>query len=220
MMFRSPIPMLFGSFGLLVLSIYAAYLLMQACALQLPFLRHLSTCTTPAEISTQAALETATDAQVDLQRRIFELERELSGVQCVIPPLDANAPLSPEKWRNNDLTTLYGCWDLDTTYRTRDIDSGAIRTYSDWKMCFDGRGNGKQLMRSDDGITCEGPVTAQYGGGGLSLVEPGNLACQDGGYIHQRQIACKLGANGKAICDTKQPETGGEASVGFDRAPS
>lgn len=215
---RYAIPIMLGSLALIVMVFFAGHLLLQACALPV-FKRYLSYCPTPAEVATTENLELSMATGLSLQRRIFELERELSAKQCVLAPPDPTAPLTPEGWQNRDLAMLYGCWDLDTTYRTRDVDTGAIRSYAQWQMCFDQTGVGKQTMRSTDGIVCEGDVRAEFTDGGLSLIEPGNLACPGAGYIHQRQISCVPAPGGRARCETLQPETKGAATVGFERAP-
>lgn len=215
---KSALSVTVASAGVVGLAGFAAYLILQACALQIPVLRHLSGCAAPDALATVQRLASANEQNLDLYRRVFELERELAALQCVKGPPDATGPLTDEGWAAADPGMLYGCWALDTTYRTRDVDSGAIRTYRDWQMCFDTEGNGKQVMRSEDGIVCEGPVQAQLVPGQMDLIEPGNLSCGDGGYIHQRKIACTPAPGGKASCETVQPETGGEATVGFQRA--
>ncbi len=216
---RTALPLALGSLFLVGLVTAATIALLQACALGLPFLSHLSTCTPPSTLVARENLVVLASKRDDLSRRIFELERELGSRQCTALLADPTAPLTDDGWANKDLSMLYGCWNLDTTYRTRDVDSGTIRTYNHWQMCFDTTGKGTQTMRATDGTTCEGDVQAQFAGKGLSLIEPGNLACGDGGYIHQRQIACLPAAGGRATCDTLQPETKGEATVGFERAP-
>jgi hypothetical protein len=212
---------LLGTSGLALGTGAAAYLLLQACAVNWAPLRAAAACEPPVEALNQERLAVLDASNAELTRRIFELERELAGQQCLIPALDPNAPLTPEGWAARDLRMFYGCWALDSTYRTRDVDSGAIRTYSGWQMCFDAEGRGTQSMRSADGITCEGPVTAGYAGQGegqgLSIREGGNLACSDGGFIHERQITCTAAPRGRATCATLQPETGGAADVGFQR---
>lgn len=218
---RYALPVVFGAFAFAALVTFAAFLLLQACALPVSLLqKYVSSCRTPSEIVTTDNLQVSMATGLDLQRRIFELERELAAKQCIRAPIDPNAPLTTEGWNNRDLKMLLGCWNLDTTYRTRDVDSGEIRTYSEWQMCFDTQGNGTQVMRANDGTVCEGTVRAEFAGGGLSLVEPGNLACEGGGYIHQRQISCAAAAGGTASCDTLQPETNGKATVTFERAPA
>lgn len=210
---------LLGTALLIGLSVAAAAFVLQACALSFPFLHDISACKTDQAKTTEIRLEASAQRRSDLERRIFELERELGATQCVKALPDPTAPLTSEGWANRDLSMLIGCWDLETTYRTRDVDTGEIRTYDQWQMCFDALGNGTQTMRSTDGVLCEGTVRAEFDDAGLSLIEPGNLACAGGGYIHQRNISCVPVEGGRAICSTLQPETGGEADVGFERAP-
>ena len=216
---RSALPVALGSLLLVGLVTASVLALLQACALGLPFLSHLSACTPKSTLDARVSLAVLATNRDDLSRRIFELERELGARQCTALLADPTAPLNDDGWANKDLSMLYGCWNLDTTYRTRNVDTGTIRTYNHWQMCFDTEGKGSQVMRATDGTTCEGDVTAQFSGNGLGLIEPGNLACSDGGYIHQRQIACVPAAGGRASCDTLQPETKGAATVGFERAP-
>lgn len=218
MSLKSAVSVTLASISVIGITGLSAYLILQACELRIPLLSHLSRCTQPEEQVTVERLVAASADSEELRRRVFELERELAALQCVKAPPDATAPLNDEGWKSDDLSMLYGCWALDTTYRTRDVDTGDIRTYRDWQMCFDTEGNGKQVMQSEDGLICEGPVQAQLAQGQLNLIEPGNLACRDGGYIHQRKITCTAAPGGKASCDTVQPETGGEATVGFERA--
>ena len=208
-----------GSLALVGLVTASVIALLQACALGLPFLAHLSACTPASTLDARASIDILAMKRDDLSRRIFELERELGARQCTALLADPTAPLNDHGWANRDLSMLYGCWNLDTTYRTRDVDTDSIRTYNHWQMCFDTNGKGTQVMRATDGTVCEGDVTAAFQGDGLSLIEPGNLACADGGYIHQRQIACLPAPQGRATCDTLQPETKGAATVGFERAP-
>lgn len=220
---RFLIPSLLGALALSALVMFSGSLILRACALSLPFLQdRVSACPSPQQLSTQEGLQRLSGRNRDLERRIFELERELAARQCVKPLPDPDAPLTEEGWANRDLAMLYGCWQLDSSYRTRDLESGTIRTYGAWHMCFDLEGNGTQTLRADDGTQCQGPVRGLFQtedpGAGLSVIEPGNLACSDGGYIHQRQITCRPGPDGTATCQTLQPETGGKAQVTFGRA--
>lgn len=213
-----PLFLALGSLLLGLLVVVSAVAILNACQLNFPLLRHLSSCDDASRMSVMQRTDTLAEQRSEFERRIFELERELAALQCVVEPLDPTAPLTPEGWANGDLRMLNGCWDLDATYRTRDVDSGAIRTYGKWQMCFDGAGAGRQVMQADDGAVCEGPIRAEFAEDRLSLIEPGNLSCDDGGYIHQRTITCGLAEGGAAICDTLQPETKGAAKVGFQRA--
>ncbi len=209
----------FGSLVLIGMTVFSGLVLLKACALDLPLLRHVSSCVSEKHRTVDMRIVALAQERGELERRVFEIEREIGALQCVAASPDPNAPLTPEGWANGDLSMLFGCWALDATYRSRDVATGQIRTYREWSMCFDSGGNGEQTMRSDDGVSCEGSVRAGFSGGVLQILEPGNLSCDDGGYIHQREITCRLTDGGKAVCDTLQPETRGAAQVGFQRAP-
>lgn len=213
------IPTVIGSVALVGLVAGGAWLILQACALPIGPLKNLGWCSNEtaraARVQT-AALEADRDT---LEQRIFDLERELAAKQCVAVAPDPTWPLDPERWANGDLGLLRGCWDLDSSYRTRNLDTGEIVTYPEWQMCFDAKGKGTQTMRGSDGSVCEGEVVAAFGTDGLSIDEGGDLPCSDGGAIHRRDIACAIATGGRATCATPQPETGGEMTVGFQRAP-
>lgn len=214
-------PFLLGALVLATSVMFAGYLILQACTLPVPFLlKHFSACPTAAELQTVQTLDATMASGLGLQRRIFELERELAARQCLKSPPNPTAPLNPEGWANKDLAMLFGCWSLDTTYRTRDVDTGEIRTYSEWQVCFDPLGNGTQTMQSTSGAMCKGALHAEFVGSRLDLIEPSNLTCSDGSFIHRREIQCAAAIDGTASCGTLQPETGGKATVKFERAPT
>ncbi|MEM9552102.1 MAG: hypothetical protein AAGA05_13065 [Pseudomonadota bacterium] len=195
----------------------ASYLLLQACALAWPPLERFASCRPQAELAAEQRLAALDLARIDLEREIYDLERELAATQCIATGPDPRRPLIEKGWNNEILPMLYGCWDVSLDYQTRNVDTDAVASYTEWQMCFDAKGDGRQIMRDADGVVCEGPVTATYADSGLTLIETDNLPCGDGGYIHRREISCQLAANGAALCSTLQPETGGQADVGFAR---
>ncbi len=195
----------------------AAVLVLQSCALDLAFLDRYGDCRSTSEIAAETQLVALDASRMDLVRNIYALEDELAGLQCVATHPDPKRPLIERGWVNRADPMLYGCWDVSLNYQTRDVDDNSVASYSEWQMCFDAAGNGKEIMRDTAGVTCEGPITAEYNELGLSVVEPGNLMCSDGGYVHQRQIQCQLAEGGAAVCSTLQPETGGQADVGIAR---
>jgi hypothetical protein len=203
------------SLGLVGLSAAWAGLALQACAVNVSFLP--GACPDDS-VSTARDELAALDAQsANLRAQIAAAERELARIQCVAAPADPYAPFDRDAWQARQLGALYGCWALDSTYATRDVDTDEVITYGTWQMCFNAQGEGRQVMRGSDGSECAGPVTAGFSSEGrLQILEAGNLACSDGGYIHRRDIACGLGSGGLQ-CDTLQPETGGEASLGMSK---
>ncbi|MEM9393100.1 MAG: hypothetical protein AAGA38_04540 [Pseudomonadota bacterium] len=202
-------------FGLVAASAAWATLALQACAVRAPFLPN--SCPGEAVEAARADLAVQYARSEDLKSQIAAAERELARIQCVAAPADPYAPFDLNAWQARELTALYGCWALESSYATRDVDTDEVITYGTWQMCFDGVGKGRQIMRGSDGSECSGPVRAEYSPqGSLQIVESDNLACSDGGYIHRRDIACGLSGTGLQ-CETRQPETGGEASLGMSK---
>ncbi|MDD9718395.1 hypothetical protein PVW48_16655 [Dinoroseobacter sp. PD6] len=200
--------------GLVALTGGSAWLALQACALNLPVLPNA--CPGARTDAARASLMAAEARTIDLRERVLAAERELARLQCTAAAPDPYRPLDPGAWSRGDLGALYGCWSLDSTYATRDVDTDEVITYPTWQMCFNGQGDGKQVMRGSDGTDCTGPVTARFGTTGqLQVIEADNLSCGDGGYIHRRDIACTLQAASGLQCQTLQPETGGEAGIGM-----
>jgi hypothetical protein len=206
-----------GAALLAVASGAAAYATLQSCAVRLGFLSGLNGCPTEAELALERELAELAALRSSLRAEVAQRERLLAGRQCDAVLPSTTAPLTKAELAAGDLQALYGCWSLGSDYKTKDVDTGQVISYPTWRMCFDTRGRGKQLMQGDDGSTCEGPVTARIETPErLILGEGGNLACSDGGYIHRRDIACV--AEGTAVrCATLQPETEGKADVPFRR---
>ncbi|MBV1897200.1 MAG: hypothetical protein KUG70_12120 [Rhodobacteraceae bacterium] len=212
------IAIVFGTLILVSGSAFAAYAALQSCAVRSNFLDHLNGCPTATEIAIEDEHSKLDADRAALLHQILAAERELAARQCKALPPDRTRLLQQDSFREQDITALYGCWSLGSEYKTRDVDSGKVISYPSWQMCFDTQGQGKQVMRGDDGSVCEGPVQARYGdGNSLVLGEGGNLSCSDGGYIHRRDIACNLNNSGAVSCATVQPETEGAATVPFSR---
>lgn len=214
---RNGILAMIGGGVLVGLAVGASNATLRACALDLSILRGVSACERPTAPAARVQLAALAQDRVLLERRIVELETELARRQCAKAPPDPDAPLTRPGWDRGDLSMFYGCWKLDSVYRTRDVDSGEIRTYDEWRMCFATDGTGSQTMRATDGTLCKGAINAEFDGGRLTLSEPGNLSCSDGGFIHNRQISCGLSGGG-ASCDTQQAQTGGAGGAAFERA--
>ena len=210
----------FAVIGALVLvgaSGVAAYAALQACALRLDILSDISGCPTDADLAIEAELAALDTARLALRAQILQSEQVLAARQCQAALPSSTAPLTQAELRAADLEALYGCWSLGSDYQTRDVDTEQVISYPTWRMCFDMQGRGKQVMKGDDGSTCEGPVTARMDTAErLILGEGGNLECSDGGYIHRRDIACAAAGAGVS-CATLQPETDGQAEVPFTR---
>jgi len=167
----------------------------------------------------------------DLTRTVAALERELAAMQCTadlpdppapvlaLPDPPPPAPIDPEAWARRDLGVLDGCWQLDSTYATRNVRTGEVTTYDEWRMCFDAAGAGLAEMRGTNGVTCEGAVQGAFAADGqLAVTEAGNLRCSDGSFIYRRDLVCALSADGGAGCAVTQAEVGSASTVRLRRA--
>ncbi|MCU0907604.1 MAG: hypothetical protein MUF73_09195 [Rhodobacteraceae bacterium] len=211
----------------------SAWLLLPACAVVLP---GLGRCPDPAKAAAVARLATLDGHNADLTREVAALERALAAMQCTAdlppvvpdpppvaalpaPPLPAPAPIDPDAWARRDLGVLDGCWQLDSTYATRNVRTGEVTTYTEWRMCFDASGTGTAEMLGSNGVTCAGPVRGAFAADGqLSVTEPGNLGCSDDSFIYRRDLVCALSGDGGASCAVSQAEVGSTSTVRLRRA--
>lgn len=201
-----------------------AWLLLPACGVQ-TWSDWLRFCPADAAVATRAHLARLDDENTELARTIALLERELAARQCtaVLPaPVEpAEAPeIDRNAWEDRDIAVLGGCWALDSDYRTRNVRTGEVTVYDEWTLCFDESGRGRTELRATDGVTtCEGPIAGRFAGeGNLVIEDAANVPCSDGSYIYRSIGDCRLDADGRAICDIRQPETRGTATVQLRRA--
>jgi len=217
--------------GLAVLTVLvtagAAYAVLSACGLRLPLIGAVSVCESEAELATRDALEETLDEGDALARRVAYLERELAALQCRADPPPPPPPpdpepetesgLDPDAFDRGDIAVMEGCWQLDSNYSVTDIRTRKVTHFRDWRLCFDANGQGRETMRSTNGVRCEGPISGQLEDGRLVMAEPGNLQCDDNSYIHRREITCRLDAQGRAQCESYQPQTNGRGPATLRR---
>jgi hypothetical protein len=135
-----------------------------------------------------------------------------------IPPIPDVPELDADGWRRGDLASLAGCWDLDSDYRTQNVQTGAVTNYTDWQMCFASDGSGEARMRATNGVTCTGAISGSFDGGGhLAVAETGNLTCSDDTYIYRRNLTCALTSGTGASCQVSQPEVNRTSTVQLRR---
>ena len=198
-------------------------LILPACSLRLPFgLGQLSAC--PSVVTTQADKGAL---RAELQSEVASLERRLSGLQCrpdpaTLPePERVETPLSEPPPELNgdlldraDLKDLQGCWELDSPYAAQNVVTGQVISFSEWTVCFNNDGAGRETMRGSDGSTCEGPITGSFlPGQALVIKEDANLPCSNNFEIFRRTVTCRLDEQERALCNSYQSETGGSAEV-------
>jgi len=202
----------------------SAWLLLPACALALV---GIGQCPDPSQAAAMTRLADLDARNADLSREVAALERELALLQCTAelpepPPVLAApepVPIDPEAWARRDLGVLDGCWQLDSTYATRNVRTGAITTYTEWRMCFDAAGAGQAEMLGTNGVTCTGAVQGAFAADGqLTVTEAANLRCSDDSFIYRRDLVCALSADGGASCAVTQAEVGSASTVRLRRA--
>lgn len=207
----------------------SAWLLLPACATALP---GLGRCPDPAEAAALERLAVLDGQNADLTREVAALERALAARQCTAdwpdpppevalpdPPAPAPPPIDPEAWARRDLGVLDGCWQLDSSYATRNVRTGEITTYDEWRMCFDAEGAGTAEMLGSNGVTCTGAVRGAFAADGqLAVTEEANLGCSDDSFIYRRDLTCALSGDGGAACAVTQAEVGSASTVRLRRA--
>ena len=97
-----PLALTVGSLALTALVVAAAAAILNACALNFPFLQHLSVCKAPGGRAIEQSSEVLSVERAHIEKRLFELERELAALQCVGKPVGANRTLTPEGWAAGD----------------------------------------------------------------------------------------------------------------------
>jgi hypothetical protein len=121
------------------------------------------------------------------------------------PPV---ASLPADRWDRRDLGMLEGCWNRETSMQTVDRRTGQVNRVTRWVTCFDRQGVGRQQVTYASGMTCSGPVRAEF-------LPSGRLAINDtapcggaGVQIPPVQYDCQRIDDGLAICDFHQPQGG------------
>lgn len=220
-------------FGVLVVAAtgLSAFLLLNACGLRLPLGLMVSACPTPQQLETRGALDAADREGRDLALRITYLERELAALQCEAePPPPAPPPepepepepetdsgLPPDAFEQGNISVMEGCWQLDSNYSVTHIRTKEVTHFRYWQICFDAQGEGREVMRSTNGVVCQGKLGGRLTTGKLIMTEPGNLSCSNSTYIFRREITCALDAQGRAHCETYQPEIDGRGKATLRR---
>ncbi len=202
----------------------SAWLALQSCGLRIPLIGWvLASCEPDARLQTRRERDRIDGQNSDLSRRIAYLQARLGGLACAasLPPPVPETPsgLAPDAFDARDISVMEGCWQLSSDYAVREINTNLVTRFKYWRICFDENGNGTEIMRSTDGVVCEGTLSGQIPGNGkLSMREPANLDCDNNTSIFRRDITCTLDNDGNAQCDTYQPETNGRSAATLRRA--
>lgn len=121
------------------------------------------------------------------------------------PPSEP-ASLDAERWDEQDISILEGCWQLDSNYSTVNVQTGVRRSVTDWQLCLDSNGTGEQTMVYEDGTACRGPAQGSFDPSGqLILTDTARIQCDGGAFVYERVTTCERAADGTADCVAIQP---------------
>jgi hypothetical protein len=130
---------------------------------------------------------------------------ELPAAEREEPPAEPPG-LDEERWEEQDIGMLEGCWQLDSDYTILHEGTGRLRTVTEWRLCLDANGAGEQTLAFDDGTQCSGPTQGSFDDQGqLVLTDTARITCDDGMYIYERVATCQRSPDGTAACDSVQP---------------
>ncbi len=214
------------TFAVAGLALAAAWAVLPACSLVgAPWAGHCPPVTEAPDtdrLDELAARRAALEAEIaSLQRRVAALpicavpipepEPEPEPVVAVPPPPPPPAPppappqpprdIAQDRWEEQDISLLEGCWDLDSNFET--VEPGNVRyPVRSWSMCFDANGRGRQEFRAfRTQVHCSGGVRGAFQrSGNLDISFTEDARCATGGQVARRQATCTLRADGRAAC--------------------
>ncbi|QNT77990.1 hypothetical protein [Entomobacter blattae] len=101
--------------------------------------------------------------------------------------------LPEETWNKHDPSMLKGCWQLSTHMNILEIDGDFRKTYpiTQWTLCFDASGNGRQTLTMSDGRQCRGGLHVHFNGQAMMIEE--SSPCEgDFPLLHGRNACVRL----------------------------
>lgn len=210
--------------ALAAMTVLLAAALLPACGLAGAWAAWLRFCPSPVAADPAQDGAAAAAARRDaLEVEIAALERRLGALPCPTPaaapeppaeappdPAPAEAPIDADRWRERDVGLLEGCWNLDSDYRLFDNATQSVVGVRSWEACFDAAGGGRQTVVFENGVTCSGPIGAEFDGGGrLVLRDGGDVPCDQNRHIIARTISCELNDAGTADCNSRDRRSDG-----------
>ena len=205
-----------GALLLAGLVTWAGVLVVRSCGLNFGPLGLLDACPRPQAVSADIVAEL--EYQERLRERVNGLQLRLATLPHCPPPEPPPQPppappppdtdtLDAEKWDEQDISLLGGCWSLASDYSIEHIDTGEITDVASWEMCFDDQGEGTQELVFSDGATCSEEVVAAFlEDGRLRINDQDDVSCSDSSFIYRRTMTCQLDPDGEAACQSQQLE--------------
>ena len=156
---------------------------------------------------TLAALE----AESEQLQRLLRLAKAAlrTPARCAPGEIDRRATgpaINDQTWQRRDLAALEGCWELNTDYRFQDVQTSVVRSATNWSVCFDRAGKGRQKIELTGGNVCEAPVEASFPAPDqLQLRDVTDIPCTGGLQIFQRVVECRRQDSAEIACSSRQP---------------
>lgn len=187
----------------------------------------LSNCTIFSSENCHKIVDSSTTLRQDiatLENSISELEKSVSKLEC--PPVNQAATQPIKKineplWAEGNIEAISGCWSLDWDYSMRHELTNEIVGVKAWEVCFPtGAQLGQQTLTFDDGISCvEQPISGKFTKNAKSvnllLDDTKNVACEEGHFIYQRKLTCRLAEDAShAMCSGNTLQSDGTWAQG------
>lgn len=198
-----------GPLGFLVAAISVFGLLLPACA-ALSWAGWLPPdgCPPVSPSPARSALHLEEERRGALLAELRRLERDLYAIECSAggAPVQRVRPdqatLDEQRWREQDIGIMAGCWRLESDYRLLSIETQVQVTVPFWRVCFDEQGRGRQEFELSDGVSCQGSMTAAFENAQvMTLRDGGTIPCSDGSRILERRAECRLDERQHAACE-------------------
>lgn len=216
-----------GPIVFLISALALIVILLEACAIFSNLFGYVPAfCAKPEPLPETKRLEREVARGKLLEAEIRRLERELlAKANCPIAPPATPEPQPPsdgidrDLWEQGDLSVLEGCWELESDYQAKVIQTGQPFTITEWRACFDAEGNGTgQRFKASHGPVCSGPQRAEFDGNGSMIIRDlGNVPCTQNFRFLQRTITCTLNEDDRADCIATDT-AGGASQIKLRRA--
>lgn len=151
------------------------------------------------------------DRTADIASEIADLNQQLATARAKLQEECIPPEISTEDWNNGNTEVLEGCWQLDTEFSMRYMESGDKNALVKWEFCLETAGGyALQDMEFEDGLQCINQrlyyeFIDNNGVTELRLSDGQDVPCSGGRYLSssviERDLRCGLDSSGNyATC--------------------